>query len=261
MHPATLQAHQDILAKCSLFGATPDFSSWKGNLKPFSIRCRCGAVFEKRWSNLQKENCLALCSTCSTAHIASRYREIRIPKTEAKIKEKCASVGSTYVEGSHILGGSGFSVRCGCGTVFQSTVQNFLSDRQRGTCSSCSYKSNTGPLCSSWNPALSEEERNRRRSREFIHWSRAVLHRYDYTCAISGLKGVQLASHHIFSFGSYPDLRYDVSNGVAISRGLHKEFHDSYGYGDNTLEQFKEFFYIKTQTHFSSESTANIVRV
>lgn len=38
-----------------------------------------------------------------------------------------------------------------------------------------------------------------------------------------------LEAHHIFSYNSYPDLRADVKNGVALCKWCHKKLHSYYG--------------------------------
>ena len=91
---------------------------------------------------------------------------------------------------------------------------------------------------------------------EYRAWVKAVFERDDYTCQISGERGGQLAAHHLYSFGYYngqfdtPDLRLVVSNGITLSREVHKAFHDQWGRKLNTLEQFQRFHIDRLQRPF-----------
>ena len=60
-------------------------------------------------------------------------------------------------------------------------------------------------------------------------------------CQISGQKDIKLVVHHLNAWGSSPDERFDIHNGITISEELHKLFHKYYGRGNNTKEQFDEF--------------------
>lgn len=43
------------------------------------------------------------------------------------------------------------------------------------------------------------------------------------------------------TFTDYPDLRYDIENGITLCDVCHKGFHKKHGYGRNTKEQFREY--------------------
>jgi len=75
-------------------------------------------------------------------------------------------------------------------------------------------------------------------------WKSAVRKRCNYTCVITKEKqksGQRYACHHLNSFDVYVDQRYLSENGVFLKREIHKQFHDNYGFGNNTEQQFAEF--------------------
>ena len=84
---------------------------------------------------------------------------------------------------------------------------------------------------------------------EYYKWHDCVFKWDNYTCIISGERN-NIVAHHLYSYNKYKELRTDINNGVTISEDLHKEFHSKYGYGNNTLEQFKEFYKEKTGKDF-----------
>lgn len=71
-------------------------------------------------------------------------------------------------------------------------------------------------------------------------WKSGVRKLFKYKCALTGVK-TSLVSHHINGYNAFPDQRYDLKNGVLISKKVHKEFHDMYKYGNNNEQQWKEF--------------------
>ena len=62
-----------------------------------------------------------------------------------------------------------------------------------------------------------------RHSLEMRECRKAVFDRDNYTCATCNKKGVYLEAHHIQTFSSHPELRFEVSNGITLCRDCHNK--------------------------------------
>jgi len=56
---------------------------------------------------------------------------------------------------------------------------------------------------------------------QYKEWHRKVLEKDNFTCQVCGKRGGKLEVHHIKSFADYPDLRFEVSNGIAVHKTCH----------------------------------------
>ena len=95
-----------------------------------------------------------------------------------------------------------------------------------------------------WNKGLGNkcsENKKERKSLKFKQWREAVFKRDNYTCQKTKIKGGILHPHHIYNFADYPELRFDVNNGITLSKKAHIEFHKIYGKRNNTKEQLEKF--------------------
>ena len=59
-------------------------------------------------------------------------------------------------------------------------------------------------------------------------------------CEVTG-SNKNLVIHHLESYNIHPELGADPNNMVRVTEDIHKEFHNIYGYGNNTREQWNEF--------------------
>lgn len=64
-----------------------------------------------------------------------------------------------------------------------------------------------------------------RQSTEYRQWRKSVFERDNYTCQVCGVSGGELNAHHIKPFSVYPDLRFDVSNGLTLCKQCHINVH------------------------------------
>lgn len=94
-----------------------------------------------------------------------------------------------------------------------------------------------------YNPQKTDEEREKGRIIEgYKDWIKAVYERDKYTCQICGdNKGGNLNAHHLDGYNWCKEKRTDINNGVTLCGKCHTCFHDTYGYGKNTKEQFDRF--------------------
>lgn len=74
-----------------------------------------------------------------------------------------------------------------------------------------------------------------------LNWRISVYERDNYTCAICKTKGIVLNAHHLNGWHWCEEGRFDIDNGITLCKNCHESFHKTFGYGDNTKEQFEEF--------------------
>jgi len=135
---------------------------------------------------------------------------------------------------------------CECGEESEITFNNF---RQGHRCKKCGEERNRekklGENNPNYNSNLTDEERQenkeRSRGRYYRTWRKGVYERDYYTCQKCFIKGKYLNGHHIESWDSCPELRFDDDNGITFCVDCHIEFHKKYGYGNNTRQQLNEF--------------------
>lgn len=92
----------------------------------------------------------------------------------------------------------------------------------------------------------SDDETLKRKNSEYREWRNKVFERDGYTCQCCSKHGGNLNAHHIKNFKSYPELRYEISNGITLCEKCHllgyeDSFHTLYGETNNTEEQLIEF--------------------
>lgn len=118
-------------------------------------------------------------------------------------------------------------------------------------------KGSKNPHTKEWNEKISKSQRKEkshcwkggvyknnndiRRSGEYKYWNKECLKRDNFTCQKYGKSGGKLIVHHINNFADFPELRFDINNGITLSEKAHKEFHKQYGSKNNTREQVEEF--------------------
>jgi 5-methylcytosine-specific restriction endonuclease McrA len=83
-----------------------------------------------------------------------------------------------------------------------------------------------GDACHSFKDGKLAERRDARFSQPYKRWRYDVFARDGFTCQKCGDdRGGNLHAHHIKSFADFPDLRFDVANGITLCEICHKAEH------------------------------------
>lgn len=184
-------------------------------------------------------------------------RKERIEKFENKYRHLLGQKIKNYtiISFNHYLNKNNhlvhdFKCQCKCGKITNYRLST-LTNTSVKNCYNCWDKN--GPNNPNYNSSIPDSERFfiRRLDPRNKVWKKEVFSRDKYTCQITNKKG-QICAHHLFSWRSNPDTRYDKENGIAILQSVHKEFHKRYGYGNNTKEQFEEFISLLTPAEIDS---------
>lgn len=84
-----------------------------------------------------------------------------------------------------------------------------------------------GKLNHQWKGGISPENHRLRAGQKWREWRKAVFERDNYTCMDCGKRSsvgqsIALHPHHIKSFSQYPDLHFEVNNGITLCVNCHK---------------------------------------
>jgi len=143
-------------------------------------------------------------------------------------------------------------IRCKCGNKFQMTFKNrFNHDKDWiPTCQDCQDLDRLSKYNYTYN-------RYDCRKKDGV-WSKQIKKKFNNKCVITG-DTEKIISHHLNGYNSYPEQKYDINNGIVINEQLHNEFHLTYDKykGNCTLQQFEEFFEMKTNKKFNTENYEN----
>lgn len=66
----------------------------------------------------------------------------------------------------------------------------------------------------------SPSQKNRHTGTEYVLWRKAIFSKDNYTCVWCGFRGY-LEAHHIKSWKNYPNLRFNIQNGITLCEACH----------------------------------------
>lgn len=174
--------------------------------------------------------------------VLNKWNKYVVPRG-TKIKVKI----SDLKEGSHAL----VKVKCdNCGDESDLPYIQYLTAIKGRIangdyyCPNCISKLNRGENHHSWNPALTQEEReiNRYSTDGYSDFIKKVMERDNYTCQVCGKpSSSDMVVHHLNGYHWFKEGRIDPKNALCLCGNCHENFHNSYGKKNNTKEQFEEW--------------------
>lgn len=208
--------------------------------KVISCLCDCGKEHKVSVNEL-KSGSIKSCGCSNKPNlIGLKFGKLKVSKeSKQKVYGKrywkcvCQCGNSIEVSTNSLMSGNTKSCGCvraeKCKMILKKTLEN-----------------RRGKKHYNYNPNITEEERVSNRyeinGNDRREWRKEVFQKDDYTCVHCKVKGGMLNAHHLNGYSWYKEGRYDVSNGVTLCKSCHIDFHSKYGYGDNTKEQFEEYY-------------------
>ncbi len=114
-----------------------------------------------------------------------------------------------------------YKVACDfCGKPISATMYQVKHSDHMFCNRQCAASYFSGENNNKWRGGITEENKRIRGSSEMLLWKKAVMERDGYLCYMCGDAG-QLHAHHIKSFATHKDLRFDISNGITLCPECH----------------------------------------
>jgi 5-methylcytosine-specific restriction endonuclease McrA len=196
--------------------------------KKYKVTCPCGLEFMAARS--RRRYCSGVCNHKFTYIPKGRkkgtFKPCSLCKVDVWVRPNRSKWKNVFCSREHLVAfmkKNSFNFPCIiCGEKIY-TQPTQLIYRSRKTCS---------VDCRSKLARMKAEERRKtytkhqidrlaRYSPEAEMWRKSVFKRDDYTCSECKVRGTYLEAHHIKPFAYFPELRFDLSNGITLCRVCH----------------------------------------
>ena len=187
---------------------------------PVRYIARCGHENVMDYAHFVQQGLGRMCNRCTHSVLYD----------EGYVRSRFQEQGCELVEPLYVNCKTPLKYRAACGHLSVTTFDVFMNGTGRtNLCSDCFRK-----YC-----AVHPDRVDLRHSPEVTEWRLQVFCRDDYTCQKCGERGGRLEAHHLNGWDHFIDERFSVDNGVTLCEECHKLFHQIYGRGGNTKDQFQ----------------------
>ena len=212
-----------LMKKCNCCGGlkfTSDFRKCSRMKDGYRNRCKACEY------NKAKSRYLLVCLECGK-EFTSKHKGRKYCSVECRAKSQCNRE----------------EVLCDyCGKSIKLSKKRIKNCNHHFCSTECHGKWKTGKNHPKWNPNLTDEDRQDRKYTEgYNDFRKQVLERDNYTCQLTGKRNSKLEVHHLKCYSDFKEERTNLSNGITLSKEIHRLFHKIYGNKHNTKEQFEEF--------------------
>jgi hypothetical protein len=138
------------------------------------------------------------------------------------------------------------TVKCNNGHIYKKEIYRILKGKL--SCKTCVLIERGGDNSPWYIDGRSKNGKNGRvkDNSKIQQWKRKVVKKFGYQCDICGEFPKEINAHHLNSYDWDVKNRFNVDNGIPLCPDHHIDFHNKYGRGGNTKEQYEEYY--KKQT-------------
>lgn len=111
------------------------------------------------------------------------------------------------------------------GTTWNKGLVGTISEETRKKMSDAAIGRLTGERHHKWRGGVSKEYKEGYWSTQYKQWIKSVFERDGFACQKCGAKGVVLNAHHKKQWAEFPELRFDIENGITYCLDCHKAEH------------------------------------
>lgn len=211
--------------------------SYINNSTKMAYKCVCGNTSSISFACFKRGQ---RCQECKLTKISIKNRKYNIED----VKEIFSDRGMKLLENEYYNTKRKMRYICSCGSLHKANLNSVLYVGSK--CPECKRRALSGENNYGWKPELTDEEREKNKSRlndpEISKWRREVFKRDNHTCQFCKVRGNRtLNAHHLDGYHWCIEKRADIENGVTLCEECHCEFHNLYGKGHNTREQYEEW--------------------